>query len=53
MNVQYFDVVVVGGGPSGSIAAYELARHGISTAIVEKEKMPRYKTCHLKVQNLQ
>lgn len=40
-----FDVIVVGTGPAGSIAAYELAKNGFHTALVEREKLPRYKTC--------
>lgn len=40
-----YDVVVVGAGPAGSSAAYELARHGASVALVEKAPMPRYKAC--------
>ncbi len=44
MGNQY-DVIVVGTGPAGSLAAYFLAKAGIKTAIVEKEKLPRHKTC--------
>ena len=40
-----FDVIVVGSGPAGSVAAHELAQNGIYTALVEREKLPRYKTC--------
>lgn len=43
--MKKFDVVIVGSGPAGSVAAYHLAQHGISTAVVEREKLPRYKTC--------
>ena len=39
------DVIVIGSGPAGSSAAYELARSGIKVLVVEKEKLPRYKTC--------
>ncbi|MBC8524007.1 MAG: FAD-dependent monooxygenase, partial [Chlorobium phaeobacteroides] len=31
-----FDVAVVGGGPSGAVAAAELAKAGISTALIER-----------------
>lgn len=40
-----FDIVVVGSGPSGAMAAYEAAQNGHKVAILEKENLPRYKTC--------
>ena len=40
-----FDAVVVGAGPAGSSAAFDLARQGVKVALVEKASMPRYKTC--------
>ncbi|MFN8015734.1 MAG: geranylgeranyl reductase family protein [Acidimicrobiia bacterium] len=40
-----FDVVVIGGGPSGASCAYWLATNGYSVALVEKKKFPREKTC--------
>ncbi|HEY0756756.1 MAG TPA: geranylgeranyl reductase family protein [Ktedonobacteraceae bacterium] len=39
------DVIIVGGGPAGSSAAYMLARQGLHVLVLEKQKMPRYKTC--------
>lgn len=39
------EVIVVGAGPAGTLAAYHLARHGISVLILEKSAFPRYKVC--------
>jgi geranylgeranyl reductase family protein len=40
-----YDAVVVGSGPSGSVLAYRLARHGLKTLVLEKAPLPRYKPC--------
>lgn len=40
-----YDVIVVGAGPGGGSAAYETASRGLKTLILEKKKLPRYKTC--------
>ncbi len=40
-----FDVVIVGGGPSGSACAYWLANAGWSVCLIEKKDFPREKTC--------
>jgi len=39
------DVLVVGGGPSGSACAYWLADAGWDVVLVEKKHFPREKTC--------
>ncbi|MHB8681523.1 MAG: geranylgeranyl reductase family protein [Acidimicrobiales bacterium] len=39
------DVLVVGGGPSGSACAYWLADAGWDVVLVEKKQFPREKTC--------
>jgi geranylgeranyl reductase family protein len=43
--MKSFDVAIIGSGPSGASAAFELAKNGISAVIIEKETLPRYKTC--------
>ncbi len=40
-----YDVIVVGAGPTGSTAAKTLAEKGYNVLLVEKFKMPRYKSC--------
>ena len=44
MSLTY-DVIVVGSGPAGSLAAWRLARAGVQVAVLEKAALPRYKTC--------
>jgi len=39
------DIVVVGAGPAGSIAAKILSDYGFSVSLYEKEKLPRHKHC--------
>jgi menaquinone-9 beta-reductase len=39
------DVLVVGGGPAGSAAAYWLAQAGHDVVVIERKTFPRDKTC--------
>lgn len=39
---QKYDVVIIGAGPSGSVAASLLAADGISVLILEKQHFPRF-----------
>lgn len=43
--MEKFDVAVIGSGPSGASAAFHLAQKGLKTVLIEKEILPRYKTC--------
>ncbi len=42
---QLFDVIVIGGGPGGSIAAKRCAEDGFKTLLIEKKRLPRDKVC--------
>lgn len=40
-----YDLIIVGGGPSGASAGRAAGKAGISTLLLEKENFPRYKPC--------
>jgi flavin-dependent dehydrogenase len=40
-----YDVIVVGGGPGGSVAAKRCAQGGLRTLLLERKKLPRDKVC--------
>ncbi len=42
---QRYDAIIVGGGPAGATAAFFLGQAGAKVSVLEKEKLPRYKTC--------
>lgn len=44
-NQQVWDVVVVGAGPAGASAAHAAACTGRRVLLLEKARLPRYKTC--------
>ncbi|MBD3408011.1 MAG: geranylgeranyl reductase family protein [Candidatus Lokiarchaeota archaeon] len=44
-SLTEYDVIVVGAGPAGSIAAYECAKRNLDTILIEKFVLPREKPC--------
>jgi flavin-dependent dehydrogenase len=44
-GARSWDVIVVGAGPAGSLAARQSARHGASVLLVDKACFPRAKVC--------
>jgi geranylgeranyl reductase family protein len=40
-----YDVIIIGCGVAGTTAGYFLAQSGIKALMIEKERIPRYKTC--------
>jgi len=42
---DYYDVVVIGAGPAGSVAAYRAAGLGAEVLLVDKATFPRAKVC--------
>lgn len=44
-RAERFDAIIVGAGPAGSSAAYDLARDGLSVLLLDKRHFPRVKPC--------
>src|SRR5215212_11491626 len=42
MKNNFYDAVIIGGGPAGAAAGAILAEHGRRAVILEREKFPRY-----------
>ena len=45
LSLHTYDVIVVGMGPAGACAAYELSQRGFSVLAFDKQAHPRYKVC--------
>jgi menaquinone-9 beta-reductase len=45
MSVSVYDIIVVGGGPAGSMAALSLAQAGYSVCLLERRVFPRETLC--------
>jgi geranylgeranyl reductase family protein len=45
MDHEYFDIIIIGAGPSGCSCAYQLAGKELKIAILEKDTFPRDKIC--------
>jgi len=44
-NNEYYDAVVVGGGPAGSSSARALSEAGMKVLVMDKSTFPRHKVC--------
>lgn len=42
MQIENVDVLVIGAGPSGALAAAMVQKNGLKVKIVEKQKFPRF-----------
>jgi len=42
---EKYDVIVVGTGPSGSVAAMKCAQEGLKTVVLDRQTLPRFKLC--------
>jgi len=40
-----YDCIIIGAGPAGATAAYNLAKQGRSVLVIDKGSFPRYKPC--------
>ena len=45
MNAPEWDVIVIGAGPAGALAAHQLSRQRLRVLLVEKRAFPRWKVC--------
>ncbi|MGB7251550.1 MAG: geranylgeranyl reductase family protein [Phormidesmis sp.] len=45
LTERTYDCIIVGAGPAGASAAYQLSRKGHQVLLLEKASLPRYKPC--------
>ena len=45
LGIKEFDVIVIGAGPGGCAAAYDLAKAGRSVLLLDRRTFPRVKAC--------
>ena len=45
MTTEKTDVLVVGGGPAGATAAFQIATRGIAVTLIDRASFPREKVC--------
>lgn len=45
LGASAWDVIVIGAGPAGAVAALQAARQGLRTLLVEAKQFPRRKAC--------
>lgn len=43
--MQHFDIIIIGGGPSGAMCGIQLQKLGFSSCIIDKSTFPRTKLC--------
>jgi flavin-dependent dehydrogenase len=43
--MEYYETIIVGGGPAGSSCAWQLKKHGREVLILDKQTFPRLKLC--------
>ena len=44
-SATHYDAIIIGAGPGGASAAHDLAKAGARALLIEKQKLPRHKTC--------